>query len=468
MPDLKKLFENQKEKFKSVKLSTLGERQEKLIKLREVILAKRKEIQEAVHADFRKAHDEVDLTEVLPTVAEINFAIKNLKSWMTPKRVSTPLTNFGTKSFIHYEPKGVSLIIAPWNYPFFLMISPLVAAVAAGNCAVLKPSEITPETSHLIKRIVADVFPTDEVAVVEGGPEEAKALLDLPFDHIFYTGSTRVGKIIMQAAAKNLTPVTLELGGKSPAIIEETADLDTTAERIVWGKFINAGQTCIAPDYVFVPEGKKDEFIRLSKKHIEKLYGSSPEDRKKSKDYCRIVNQNHWKRLSGLLEEAQKQGAKVECGGVVEESERFIDPTILTNVSPKSEVMKEEIFGPLLPVLTYRNINETWNFINDRDKPLALYVFSRDLDKVEDTIQHTSSGGACINNTIVHLTNPYLPFGGVGGSGMGSYHGVFGFKAFSHERAVMTQGFINATKSFYPPYTDSVRRMIQWALKYLA
>jgi aldehyde dehydrogenase (NAD+) len=381
--------------------------------------------------------------------------------------VPTPLALAGTKSAIHYEPKGVVLIIGPWNYPFQLCIAPLVAAIAAGNCAIVKPSELTPHTSRVLAELVGDVFDEAEVAVVEGGVPESTELLALPFDHFFFTGSTRVGAIVAQAAAKHLASATLELGGKSPCIVDDSADLHTTARRIAWGKFVNAGQTCIAPDYVMVSEQRERALVDELRLAIAELYGASDDARKQSPDLCRVIDDRNYARLIKLLDDTVARGAKLACGGQRDPGERYIAPTVLTDVPADSAAMAEEIFGPILPVLTYRSLDEVGPFITDRDKPLALYVFGEDRARVDSVIDATTAGGTCVNTTLLHFANPNLPFGGVGASGSGNYHGIYGFRAFSHERAVLRQGRIDVLKTVYPPYGPKVARMLKWMFKLL-
>ncbi len=440
--------------------TTARERAERLRRLRATILDRKDELCEAIHADLRKHPTEVELTELQPVLGELNHTIKHLGGWMRPRRVPSPLTLFGTRGEVRYEPKGVVLIQGPWNYPFNLMINPLVAAIAAGNCAILKPSEKTPNTSRFIASLVESVFEPREVTVVEGDADVARALLDLPFDHIFFTGSPRVGQYVMEAAARHLTPVTLELGGKSPVIVDEAADVEQAARRIVWGKLINAGQTCVAPDYALVAESRKAEFVASAKRAIAASYGETEASRKQSADLCRLVDRASYERLTGLLRDAVERGATVEIGGEGDADERYLAPTILTDVDPASDLMREEIFGPILPVLTYRSLDDAIRAINGRAKPLALYVFSNRTATIDRVIAETTAGGTAINNVVLHLANPDLPFGGVGASGMGNYHGEFGFRTFSHERAVLTQGRLSFFQYLYPPYTDRVRGLV--------
>ncbi len=469
MDDLAKIFERQKDNRWRIAKTSADERIAKLKKLREAIFDRREELHKAIYDDFRKNPAETDLTETHLVVSELNDAIKHLRRWMRPHKVKTPMVLFGTSSEIRYEPKGVVLVLSPWNYPFQLAVSPTLAAVAAGNCVVLKPSNKTPHTARFLKKLMTEVFAEDEVAVIEGDHTVADALLELPFDHIFFTGSPNVGKKIMAAAAKHLAPVTLELGGKSPVIVDETADVKKAAERILWAKFINAGQTCVAPDYLLIHESRAKDFVEEAKKVVAARYGSTEKDQAQNPDYCRLVSEQHRQSLQKVLEETIKQGAKVEMGGISGSNGdgRFLAPTLLTNVTAQSPIMREEIFGPILPILTYRSLDEALALIQSKDKPLALYIFSNDKHRVEEILKNTTAGGSCVNSLAVHLANPNLPFGGVGTSGMGNYHGFFGFKTFSHERAVLRQGAIDMVKMFYPPYTPRIKKMIQFLTKHL-
>ncbi len=443
----------------TVKRTSASQRISKLEKLREAIQAREPKIREALAKDFRKAATEVDLTELFPVLVEIKDAIKHLHRWMRPQRVDTPMSMLGTASEVLYEPKGCVLIIAPWNYPFQLAIAPVIAAVAAGNTMVLKPSELTPATAAVLQDLIGEVFAENEVAVVQGDAVETQKLLALPFEHFFFTGSTKVGRIVAEAAAKHLASTTLELGGKSPAIVDDSADMKSTARRLVWGKFVNGGQTCIAPDYIMVAEGKQTALVEALRSAITDMYGA---DAKKSADFCRIINSRNYDRLTGMLDATVKEGGKVEIGGERDAGERYIAPTVVTNVKPESALMAEEIFGPILPILTFKNLDEVAPFITARDKPLALYMFGNDERRIDDVIANTTAGGTSINNTVIHFANQNLPFGGVGPSGLGSYHGYYGFKTFSHERAVLRQGRIDAFKSVYPPYTEKVQKMFKW------
>jgi len=456
------LFRRQRANQAAVKRTTAGQRVAKLRRLRDAIVAREQTIRDALFADFRKAPAEVDISEVVPVLTEIKDAINHLAGWIRPHRVATPMTLVGTQSAVHYEPKGVVLIIGPWNYPFQLALAPLIPAISAGNCVVIKPSELTPATSRVLVELLGAVFAEDEVAVVEGDAAETQKLLALPFDHFFFTGSTRVGRIVAEAAARHLASTTLELGGKSPAVVDDSADLETTAKRLVWGKFVNSGQTCIAPDYILVSEHRERALVDALRSAIADLYGATEADRKRSPDLCRVINTRNFDRLKKLLDDSVSQGAKIEIGGDTDAAERYIAPTILTRVTGDTAVMSEEIFGPILPILTYKSFAEVAPFITARDKPLALYVFGDDEQRVDKLIAETTAGGTCVNNTLIHFANHNLPFGGVGPSGTGNYHGFYGFKAFSHERAVLRQGRIDLLQQFYPPYTPKVARMLTW------
>jgi aldehyde dehydrogenase (NAD+) len=399
----------------------------------------------ALKADLGKPALEARITDVSIVKSEALLAKKQLAAWMRPQKVRTPLEQQPASARILREPLGVVLIIAPWNYPVQLLLSPLVGAIAAGNCVVLKPSEVTPHVSELLGRLVPRYLDTSCVALVQGGAEETRALLEQRFDHILYTGNGTVARIVMEAAAQQLTPVTLELGGKSPCIVDHDVDMDVCARRIAWGKFLNAGQTCIAPDYVLVHETREGELLEALKRALREFYGDDP---KRSSDFGRIVNERHHRRLAVLLKDGE-----IVVGGQADESERYIAPTILRNVSPQAPIMNDEIFGPILPVLTIRSIDEAIRFVNARPKPLALYLFTRDAKVEDEVLSHTSSGGACVNATLWHLANSNLPFGGVGPSGMGAYHGRDSFETFSHRKSVVTKSTRLDPKIAYPPYT---------------
>ena len=438
-----------------------AQRMDKLKLLKEAIEKHEDEINLALHKDLRKSQFETAVTELIFTYGELDFAIKHLSDWMSPKRAGITLSNPFSKNRIYYEPKGVCLIISPWNYPFQLIMGPLISAIAAGNCVVLKPSEISKATAAVVKKIIADVFEEQEVACFEGNADLAAALLKLPFDHIFFTGSTAIGKVVMEAAAKNLCSVTLELGGKSPTLIDKDVDLGKAAQKIAWGKLINSGQTCIAPDYVFVHQDRADEFIGLYKAEAQKLYFKGGEQID-HKAYAKIINIKHFGRLKRLVDEAIEKGSRINWGGTFDEKSQTIYPVVLTQVPADSEVMQEEIFGPILPVVTYQELDEAIEQINAKSKPLALYIFSNNAKNIKRVIKNTTSGGVCVNDVLVHIANPKLPFGGVNGSGIGSSHGFFGFKNFSHERAVVFQSRIDFNRMIYPPYQGK-----EWVLKLL-
>jgi aldehyde dehydrogenase (NAD+) len=465
--EIQRVFKLQQNKALQLRHSTSKERVAKLKKIKEVIYKYQKEVQNALRADFNKSEAETDITEILPTIGETKDAIRNLKYWMKPIRANTPMTLFGAVSEIHYEPRGTVLVISPWNYPFHLAFAPIVAAIAAGNTVILKPSEYTPATSHITKVMLKEIFSEDEVSVFEGDYTVSTALTELPFDHIFFTGSTNVGKLIMERAAKNLTSVTLELGGKSPAIITEGANLKQAADAILWGKFLNAGQTCVAPDYLLIPEKLVPKFVEEAKKSRDKFFGEHSESLSKSRDYCRIVNSRNFERVSGYISEAVQKGAKVEMGGKIDPKDNFIEPTILSNIPLDAKVLEDEIFGPILPIISYKNLQEAIDFINQKPKPLALYIFSKAKKLVSTILRSTSSGGAVVNDVIIHLANSNLPFGGVNHSGHGSYHGHFGFKQFSHERSVLKQAPLSSVKLMYPPYTNFVRKLVDATTKYM-
>ncbi|MEC4986349.1 MAG: aldehyde dehydrogenase [Oscillatoria sp. PMC 1068.18] len=451
------ILTEQRHFFQTGKTKNIAFRVEQLKLLKQVIIDNQTEIAQAVQADIKKPKFESIGTEVLLCIEEINYALKKLKSWTKPKKVATPLFLFPTSGRIISEPLGVVLIIGAWNYPFQLVIAPLVGAIAAGNCAILKPSEIAAHTSGLVAKLIGKCFEPNFLAVVEGGKEVSQELLAEKFDHIFFTGSTEVGKIIMQAAAKQLTPVTLELGGKSPCIIEPDIDLELSARRIAWGKFINAGQTCIAPDYLLVHRSIKEPLIAAIKQCIQEFYTENPEA---SSDYARIISDRHFNRLQELLH----SGGKVVVGGETNSSDRYIAPTVIDEVNWDDQIMQAEIFGPLLPVIEYDDLTEAIAQINSRPKPLALYFFSKNKQNQQRILQETSSGGACINETITHIAPSELPFGGVGDSGVGNYGGKASFDTFSHRKSVLKKPFWLDIKLRYPPYEGKLK-FINWLLK---
>lgn len=463
LPDkLFQIFEKQRSHKQHIRQTTAAQRIEKLHRIKNWLFKNQAIIYEALYDDFRKPAAEVDSTEIYPVKAEIDHTATHLRRWMKPTRVSTPVALLGSTSYIHYEPKGIALIMAPWNFPFNLAIVPLISAIAAGCCAIIKPSEMTPNTSALIRKMIGELFNENEIAVVEGDADVAQELLRLPFDHIFFTGSPQTGKIVMKAAAEHLTSVTLELGGKSPVIVDQTADINDAAEKIAWGKFINCGQICVSPDYLFVHKSKEAELVQALRNAIQKLFAGSASSVATSPDYARIVNTRHRKRIQNLIMDATQKGAQVAIGGEIIEEENYIAPTLLTRVNAYMQVMQEEIFGPVLPIMTFEDLEQVTNFVNLRDKPLALYVFSQSSKNTDFILNTTSSGGVCINDCVLHYTNPYLPFGGVNTSGIGKAHGHYGFMDFSNQKAVLKQrtGF-TSIKMIYPPYTDKVKRLVK-------
>ncbi|WP_026711367.1 aldehyde dehydrogenase [Flavobacterium filum] len=438
-------------------LSSVEKRKVLLKKLLVSIQKRESEIWNALQKDFGKPTFEGFLTETNYVISDLKYTIANLNKWSKPKRVWPSILNLPSSEFIYKEPYGRVLIISPWNYPFQLAISPLVAAIAAGNSVVVKPSELTFHTSQIITKIVEEVFDVKEAVVVHGGAEFTQTLLAQRWDYIFFTGSVAVGKIVAQAAAKNLTPVTLELGGKNPCIIGEGADLSIAAKRIVWGKFVNAGQTCIAPDYILVQAKEKYNFVELLKQEITLAYGENPQE---SKDLARIVNARHWKRLSELIDPA-----KILFGGQTDELQNYISPTIIDEPELESQLMKDEIFGPILPIISYHDENDLHKIIHRYEKPLALYVYSNDKKWAEKIITTFSFGGGCINDCMIHFVNKRLPFGGVGHSGIGAYHGKLGFDTFSHHKAIVKKPTWGDNPIRYAPYKNKlkwVKKIMNW------
>lgn len=461
---LRQIFENQKKHSRKIAQTTAHERIAKLKKLHKSILDHKQDIRDALYKDFKKHPSEVDLTEIYPVTGDIKHTISHIKRWMRPERVVTPLALMGSSSWIHYEPKGVCLIISPWNFPINLTFGPLVSAIAAGNCVMLKPSEHTPHASAIMGKILRDLFDENEIALFEGGVETSKALLDLPFNHIFFTGAPFIGKVVMAAAARHLASVTLELGGKSPTIVDQSANLKAAAKRIAWAKCLNNGQICIAPDYIFVHESKKDELVKLLDKNIKDMYGDSIG---KSDSYCRIVNNKHYHRIKSYLDDAMTHDATIERGGAMNDEEDFIEPTIVSHVDAEMELMLNEIFGPVLPIITYKDLSEVIDKINEKDKPLALYIYSSTKKNINYIINNTSAGGTCINHSAIHFFNNNLPFGGVNNSGIGKAHGEFGFKAFSNARGILKQWSpMSAIENMMPPYNDLKQKMIDLSIKY--
>lgn len=448
----------------SVANATVKQRKAKLTALQKALLGSYKQkFRDALYADFKRHATENDLMEIFPVINEIKFAKKHLREWMGKNRVPTPMALLGTSSWIHYEPKGVSLILSPWNFPIHLTLCPLVSAIAAGCTAIIKPSEMTPNCSAVLGELVAELFDENEVALVEGGVEESTELLQLPFNHIYFTGSPQIGKIVMAAAAKNLTSVTLELGGKSPTIIHKSANIKVAAEKIAWGRFINNGQTCLAPDYIMVDESIKEKFVTALKMAIEKLFGDNPKD---SDSYCRIVNNRHFGRLKSHIDDAISKGGKIEIGGEIDEKENYISPTVISNITDDSLVLTEEIFGPILPIKTFKDNEELLNYINSKEKALALYVYAKNRRFENFIIKNTRSGSTCINNNILQYTNHYLPFGGSNNSGIGKVHGVYGFQEFSNMRSVMKQHTFGALQLLFPPYNNFKQKLTDSTIKW--
>jgi aldehyde dehydrogenase (NAD+) len=439
----------QKRYFAAGRTRSLAVRGAALRALRSALAAREADLLAALAEDLGKPAAEAYLSEVGLVIREIDYVLKRLSSWARPRRVRTPLLSRPGTSWIQPEPYGAVLVIAPWNYPVQLSLSPLVAALAAGNCAVLKPSELAPASSRALAGIIGETFDPGLVKAVEGGAETARALLEEKFDYIFYTGSLRVGRLVMAAAAKNLTPVTLELGGKNPCLVDRDVPVQTAGRRIAWGKFFNAGQTCVAPDYLLVHREVRERLLAALGEAIEEFYGTDPQT---SPDYGRIINRDHHRRLTRLLE-----GSRPEIGGGGDEAERYLAPTVVSLDSPDHPLMEEEIFGPILPVLAYRELEEALEIIARRPRPLALYLFTRDRKLRRRVLDETSSGTVCVNDTISQITNPELPFGGVGESGMGVYHGRAGFETFSHQKSVMARSFRFDLKLKYPPYRTSLK-----------
>lgn len=466
--EIRRVYEKQQENRWNMASTTALDRIERLKKLMDALWERRSGLHQALYDDFKKHPAEADLTEILPVMAELKHFMKHLEDWMRPVRVKSPILLFGTRSEIRYEPKGLALILSPWNYPVNLLLNPLAAALAAGNCIMAKPSSKVAHTARFLKTLLSDLFPEEEIALFEGGSAVSDELLKLKFDHIFFTGSPAVGKTVMTAAARHLTPVTLELGGKSPVIVDETADVQKAAERIMWGKFLNAGQTCVAPDYVLIHQDRLGSFIERSKSVLAARYGADAASRRANPSYCRMVSRNSLERLLGLLEASVENGAKIEFGGSSDLEDRYLEPTLLGGVEASSPIMQEEIFGPILPILTFQSLEQSVRLVQSMEKPLAMYIFSNNPANIRYILSQTSAGGGCINAVVLHLANPGLPFGGIGQSGMGNYHGYFGFRAFSHERSILHQGRLDNLKWFYPPYTKRVKTLIKTASKKLS
>ncbi len=456
--EIDRLYALQQARRAAVVQTTARERIAKLRRLHDALLARREEIHAALWDDYRKPAAEVDLTEIFAVLGEARHAMRHLRRWMRKRRVAPARALIGSRSYIEYEPKGVVLIISPWNFPINLTLGPLVAAIAAGNCAILKPSELTPHASAVMRRILGDLFEEDEVAMVEGDAGVATELLRRRWDHIFFTGSPAVGKIVMKAAAEHLTSVTLELGGKSPVIVDRTANLDEAAKKIAWGKLLNSGQICLAPDYLLVDKSIAATFTEKLRKAIDALPAEGTRGV--------IVNERHAARLKSLIDSAVARGAHVVMGGTTHD--RDVAATVLTGVPADAPILQDEIFGPLLPLVTFESREEAYRIIAGREKPLVLYLFSRDRDVIEEVLSRTSAGGTVVNDTLVHFYQTNLPFGGTGNSGVGKSHGFYGFEAFSNARGVLEQPTrFSIVQMVYPPYTKFRQKLIDFTLKWM-
>ncbi|WET50405.1 aldehyde dehydrogenase [Chryseobacterium indologenes] len=452
--EIEKILQSQRDFFKTQQTKSIAFRKMYLEKLKNLIISNENVLYEAIYKDFGKSKFDTFTTEISFILNDIDYYLKNLKSLAKPKKVSTNLVNQLGNSKIYAEPLGCVLVIGAWNYPYQLSLSPIIAALAAGNCCILKPSEIAENTMKAMSKIINENFPSEYLYVYEGGIDETTELLKLKFDKIFFTGSTKVGKIVYKAASEHLTPVVLELGGKSPAIITQNANLEIAAKRIVWGKFLNAGQTCVAPDYLLVEESIQEQFLEMLRKYI-KEFKYSPD----SEQYTKIINQRNFQRLVGLIDKE-----KIYFGGNFDEEKRYIEPTIVHSVDWDDHIMQEEIFGPLLPVISFKNYNMALNAILELEKPLSAYLFTNNAEEKENFTQRLSFGGGCINDVVMHLSNGYLPFGGVGNSGIGNYHGKFGFEAFSHQKAILEKATWGEPNIKYPPYSE---KKLGWIKKLL-
>lgn len=455
--DAKAIVQKQRDFFNSGKTKSVDFRIEQLKKLRQIIVDNEKAIIQALYDDLKKSELEAYATEVGIVLVEIDDLLKNVKSWSKPQRVKTPLFHQLATSWRYPEPYGVTYIIAPWNYPFQLLIAPLAAAMVAGNTAILKPSELSEKTSILIHRLISENFDEGYIKVVMGAVEESKAMLEQRFDYVFFTGGTEIGRYVYQAAARHLTPVTLELGGKSPCIVDEDIQLTHTSRRILWGKFTNAGQTCVAPDYLLVNKKIKSKLIDKMKEHLLEFYGEDPS---KSPDYGRIISQRHFDRIARMID-----SEKVIVGGQTDRDEKYIAPTLLEGVSLNDSVMQEEIFGPVLPIIEYNTLDEAIAFVKQFEKPLALYIYSENSSVQKKIMQEVPFGGGCINESVMHVGQGHLPFGGVGESGLGAYHGKASFETFTHYKSVLKKSTLSDMPIKYPPYKNNVgiiKKLMAW------
>ena len=454
---IEEIVKKQRMYFAEGRTLEIGQRMEALNRLEQGILNCEQELYAALKKDLGKSRAESYMCEVGLTLSELRFVKRHVRKWSREKRVLTPLAQFHAKSFMVQEPYGVVLIMSPWNYPVLLTLEPLIGALAAGNCCVLKPSAYSPATSAVMKRMIAETFPEEYVTVVEGGREENQNLLSQKFDYIFFTGGVQVGKMVMEKAAANLTPVTLELGGKSPCIIDKSANLKLAARRLAFGKYLNCGQTCVAPDYVLVHEAVKETFLTLLKAEIRSMYGEEP---LKNADYGKMINRKHFDRVLGLMNQE-----KLILGGESDAASLRIAPAVMDQVTEDDAVMREEIFGPLLPVLTVGSMEEAIAFVNRRPKPLALYLFTENREVEKNVLEYTSFGGGCINDTIIHLATSRMGFGGVGNSGMGSYHGKKSFETFSHEKSIVKKYTWIDLPMRYQPYTGWKEKLVRMFVK---
>ncbi|WP_228428041.1 aldehyde dehydrogenase [Chryseobacterium oncorhynchi] len=452
--EIERIVQDQRDFFKTQQTKNLAYRRMYLEKLRNLIISNENLLYEAIYKDFGKSKFDTFTTEISFILKDIDYYLKNLKSLSKPKKVSTNLVNQLGSSKVYAEPLGCVLVIGAWNYPYQLSLSPIIAALAAGNCCILKPSEIAENTMKAMAKIINENFPSEYLYVYEGGINETTELLKVKFDKIFFTGSTKVGKIVYKAAAEHLTPVVLELGGKSPAIVTKNANLDVAAKRIVWGKFLNAGQTCVAPDYLLIEEAVQEQFLEMLRKYIQEFKYDAD-----SEQYTKIINQRNFQRLANLIDKD-----KIYFGGNLNEEKRYIEPTILNTIDWNDEIMQEEIFGPILPVISFKNYNIALNAILELEKPLAAYLFTNNNEEKEQFTKKLSFGGGCINDTVMHLSNDNLPFGGVGTSGIGNYHGNYGFEAFSHQKAILEKATWGEPSIKYPPYSE---KKLSWIKKLL-
>lgn len=462
-----RIFEKQLAHRAAARKTGTEERISLLRSVSEWILDHRAEIHAALYKDFKKPEAEVELSEVWTVLTEIKHISRNLRRWMRPDRVRPTLATASTRSKIYYEPRGTVLIISPWNYPFTLTLQPLISALSAGNTCILKPSEFSPHSSAVMSKMVEDLFPEELVALFEGDRHTAQALLEKPFDHIYFTGSPNTGREVMKAAAKNLSSLTLELGGKSPVIIHESANLDYAAKQIVWGKFLNCGQTCLSPDYLLIHRPVYDTFLEKIQNEVKDIFGHDQELWEDFPDYARIITQHHFDRLKEMLDRSVSLGGRIILGGKTSSETLYIAPTVMVSAPDESPVMTEEIFGPILPARSFEELDEALEIIRKRPSPLALYAFSKNRSVVQRLLSETSAGGSCINDVVLHFLHLNLPFGGVKESGHGHAHGIHGFKTFSHQRAVLRHQSFNLIRFLGPPYSQSVKKMIRFIARYI-